>query len=176
MTISFKNDSDNLVYALEMIIAFAKGNQYIFLAQSVWWISSVIGLQAELIIHIDNLRTWSEFVSESSVDSARARELQKKDDPGRQDRILKECEEYLRDSRRLRQLVALKATGKTKTGRINSLPSLKQALKVAKKDKNRDLTKGIQEGEIDRRKVEGECLRCAWPSDRKGSHRVKDCI
>jgi hypothetical protein len=29
---------------------------------------------------------------------------------------------------------------------------------------------------MERRKVVGECLRCAWPSDWKGSHRVKDCI
>jgi hypothetical protein len=34
---------------------------------------------------------------------------------------------------------------------------------------------GIDRSEIDRRKSAGECLRCAWPSDRKGAHRVKDC-
>jgi len=37
-------------------------------------------------------------------------------------------------------------------------------------------TEGIEPLEIERRKAAGECLRCAWPSDRKGSHRVKDCI
>jgi len=26
-----------------------------------------------------------------------------------------------------------------------------------------------------RRRETGECLRCAWPSDRKGSHWVADC-
>jgi len=36
-------------------------------------------------------------------------------------------------------------------------------------------TKGIDRGEISRRKAAGECLRCAWPSGRKGTHRVKDC-
>jgi len=34
----------------------------------------------------------------------------------------------------------------------------------------------FQEHEITRRKSLWECLRCAWPSDRKWAHRVKDCI
>jgi len=37
-------------------------------------------------------------------------------------------------------------------------------------------TEGIESGEIERRKAAGECLHCAWPQDRKGNHRVKDCI
>jgi hypothetical protein len=37
-------------------------------------------------------------------------------------------------------------------------------------------TARIDAMEIEQRKPAGECLRCAWPSDRKGSHRVKDCI
>jgi hypothetical protein len=37
-------------------------------------------------------------------------------------------------------------------------------------------TEGIGASEIERHKSVGERLRCAWPSDRKGSHRVKDCI
>jgi hypothetical protein len=56
MTITFENDNDIIVYALKRIISYAGNNQYIFLAQSVWWISSIIGLQQGLVIHIDNLR------------------------------------------------------------------------------------------------------------------------
>ena len=56
MTISFKNDNDVIVYALEKVIAYARINQHIFLAQSAWWISSIIGLQAELVSYIDKLR------------------------------------------------------------------------------------------------------------------------
>jgi len=37
-------------------------------------------------------------------------------------------------------------------------------------------TEGIEPLEVERRKAAGECLRCAWPSDRKGSHRGKDCL
>jgi len=35
-------------------------------------------------------------------------------------------------------------------------------------------TEGIDPWELGRRKAAGECLRCAWPSDRQGNHRVKD--
>ena len=41
---------------------------------------------------------------------------------------------------------------------------------------NQSKTDGIDLGEITRRKSTGECLRYAWPPDRKGTHKVKDCI
>jgi hypothetical protein len=56
MIITFENEDDVIVYALEKIISFARNNQYIFLAQRVWWISSILGLQQNLVIHIDNLK------------------------------------------------------------------------------------------------------------------------
>jgi hypothetical protein len=56
MTITLENENDVIVYALEKIISYARDNQYIFFAQSVWWIASIIGLQSGLIIHIDNLK------------------------------------------------------------------------------------------------------------------------
>jgi hypothetical protein len=59
MTITFESNNDVIVYTLERIIAFARDNQYIFLAQSVWWISSILGLQQGLVIHIDNLKARS---------------------------------------------------------------------------------------------------------------------
>jgi len=34
---------------------------------------------------------------------------------------------------------------------------------------------GIPNDELDRRRKEKECLRCAWPADRKGKHNTKDC-
>jgi len=36
-------------------------------------------------------------------------------------------------------------------------------------------TEGIESAELQWRRSAGECLRCAWPSDKKGSHRVADC-
>ena len=56
MTITFEDEKDIIVYALETIICYARDNRYIFLAQSVWWIASVIGLSEGLSTHIDNLR------------------------------------------------------------------------------------------------------------------------
>jgi len=56
MTITFENDRDIMVYALGNIISYARVNQYIFLAQTIWWISSIIGLQQRLVDHIDKLR------------------------------------------------------------------------------------------------------------------------
>jgi len=56
MTITCESDKDVIVSALEKIISYARNNQYIFLAQSVWWISSIIGLQQGLATYIDNLR------------------------------------------------------------------------------------------------------------------------
>jgi hypothetical protein len=56
MTITFESDKDVIVYALEKKISYARNNQYIFLAQSIWWISSTIRLQEGLVIYIDNLK------------------------------------------------------------------------------------------------------------------------
>jgi hypothetical protein len=72
----------------------------------------------------------------------------------------------------------LKAKGRTRSGRINPLASTEVSLKVNKEtgNKNYDKTEGISVVENTRRKAAGECLRCAWPPDRKGNHRVKDCV
>ena len=56
MTVTFENDNDVIAYALEKIICYARDNHYIFVAQSVWWLASVIGLSEGLATHIDNLR------------------------------------------------------------------------------------------------------------------------
>jgi len=56
MTLTFESHNDVIVYALERIISYARKHQYIFVAQSVWWIASVISLTEGLVTHIDNLR------------------------------------------------------------------------------------------------------------------------
>jgi hypothetical protein len=60
---------------------------------------------------------------------------------------------------------------------INPLASTRKPLRIQKKRKAKTphKTEGIDEGEMQRRKAAGECLHCAWPVDRKGAHRVKDC-
>jgi len=98
-----------------------------------------------------------------------------RDNPGRQDKTLEECEELLRDSRRLRDIASLKASGKTKTGKVKPR---KSSLRIAKGKPTRDNNKtiGITESKIQRRKAAGECYRCAWPPDRKGAHQVESCV
>jgi len=66
MTINFESDKDVIVYALEKIICYGRKNQYIFVAQSIWWIASVIGLTDGLVMHIDNLRILLEVWPEPS--------------------------------------------------------------------------------------------------------------
>jgi hypothetical protein len=48
MTITFENDSDVIVYALEKIVSFARENQYIFMANCAWWTAGVIGVDSWL--------------------------------------------------------------------------------------------------------------------------------
>jgi hypothetical protein len=57
MTITFERENDIIVYALEKIISFARENQYFFVANCAWWIASIIGLDSELKIFIDNLES-----------------------------------------------------------------------------------------------------------------------
>jgi hypothetical protein len=172
MTITFENDNDIIVYPSERILSYASDNQYIFLVQSIWWISSIIGLQQGLILHIDNLRNRSDNTTrrvswephdiqhqswEQARDSVVAGTNTIEPEPDQRDRILRECKEYLCDSRRLRDIANLKATGKSKSARINPLRSTKRAWLNKKKQPLKDYTKteGIQEAEITRRKSAG---------------------
>jgi hypothetical protein len=51
--ISFDNDTDVIVYALEKVISYARRVQQIFVPQCDWCLASIIGLEQELIDHID---------------------------------------------------------------------------------------------------------------------------
>lgn len=57
MTIMFDKNKIIIVYALEKVIFYTRDYQYIFLAQSLWWISSVLVFQQGLCIYIDKLKT-----------------------------------------------------------------------------------------------------------------------
>jgi hypothetical protein len=189
MTITFENENDVIVYALEKVIGYARKTQQIFVAQCVWWLASIIGLDQGLVSYIDKIQSRVDItVSPEKVPETRrsvSPTPRDNQEDQRQDKVLQECEEYLKESRRLSEIAALKATGKTLTGCINSTAISKKHLK--KKDRNKrkpveplaephkKKTAGIDQLEIRRRRDSGECLRCAWPSDRKGFHRVADC-
>jgi hypothetical protein len=188
MTITFEDDNDVIVYALEKVISYARRTQQIFVAQCVWWIASIIGLEKELVIHIDNIQSRINVtiipekvtINRGTV-SPVPRDCQ---EDLRQDTILEECEEYLKDSRRLREIAALKATGRTLSGCINPTTISKKHLRKKDRYKKKPAespqgsapeTAGIGIIELRRRGKSGECLRCAWPSDRKGTHDYKKC-
>jgi hypothetical protein len=207
MTVTFENDNDVIIYALEKIIYHVRRTQQIFVAQCVWWLASIIGLEEALVDYIDKLHGRTTVQKEHTTKEVSYPEVRitpklqdsriQPDNPTsispvpryiqediRRDQVLIECEEYLKDSRRLREITALKATGRTLTGLINPTAISKKHLR--KKDRyERKLaeppkkglpdTAGINEAEIKRCMENDECLWCAWPSDRNGAHRVKDC-
>ena len=47
ITITYKYNSDAIVYALGTIISFARSNQYILLAQSIWWIAFILAFNKD---------------------------------------------------------------------------------------------------------------------------------
>jgi len=187
MTITFEDDKDVIVYALEKVISHARETQQIFVAQCVWWLASIIGLDRGLITYIDNLQSRievrvtpeeSEVIDRETV-SPDPKDIQEED---RQDKVLRDCEEYIRDSRQQTEIAALKASGRTPTGLINPTSDSKKILrrkgrrqsKSTRNDKESKVV-GINKDELQRRKSAGECLRCAWPSDRKGYHWAVNC-
>jgi hypothetical protein len=151
MTVTLENDNDVIIYALEKVIAYARRTQQIFVAQCVWWLASIIGLEQELAIFIDNIQSRINVIvipekvpSIGRTVSPIPRDIQ---NGTRQDQVLKECEAYLKESRKLRDIVTLKSKGTTKTGRINPTPISKKALR----EKDRPTkTAGIDVAEIQR--------------------------
>jgi len=176
MTISFENYNEVIIYTLEKIISYARDNQYIFLAQSIWWISWIIGLQLGLVTYIVTLQFRSKFgeVQHDSSETPSIELLNSEQD--RPDKILRECEKYLLDSKCLRDIANLKHISKTSTGRINPLKFTQKTLPEKHGKKAYPQTEEIELDTISRRKSAGQGLHCAWPSKRKGSHWVKDCI
>jgi len=200
MTITFEDDSDAIVYAFEKILSHARRNQQIFAAQCIWWLASIIGLEQGLISYIDNIQsrvevtvtsnkaphvsvTTSEPISKEQSDKRKSispvpRDIQEE---SRRDQVLEECEEYLKESRRLRDIVALKSKGTTQTGRVNPTRISKKILKKKDSPIGKQVTTakqrlvGIDKEEIIRRRKARECLSCAWPANRKGNHRYQDC-
>jgi len=195
MTIAFENDNDVIVYVLEKIIDYARKNQYIFVAQSVWWIASIIGLDKGLVIHIDNLRIRSEVYQapaaacnntfsihpdwllqlESVVSnwenppsrstSAIGSEKSAISNDRLHNQLLQNCEQLLQESAFERKKIA-------KT----NLKASKKLLKTKPNKNHETLTEGIEICELRWRKTGGECQRSAWPSGHNGNHKMIDCI
>jgi len=191
MTLAFENNNDVIVYTLEKIISYARDNQYSFVAQCVWWLASIIGLQEGLVIHINNLRirsrveasTVCSIISSGGNDIHPARRhlissRQSSDsESGRQDTILRDCEQFLLESEANRKAICKKSRKQRR--KDLAAEQRKSSSRIVKsKDIKMPLhcrLEGIKQNKIDRQRIAGECLRCAWPQDRKRYHRASNC-
>jgi hypothetical protein len=207
MTITFDSEKDVIVYTLEKIIEFARNNQYIFLAQSIWWISSIILLQEDLIKHIDKLQVESEIHFEPAGSTAeftrinserlaipgvhpdRVGNFRDSEESYRSsdgdtvstteteihNEVIENCELFLEQSKQERK--SLGRFNRQKSQVVKSRVEEKERRKARKPIKTFGTqTEGIDGSELRRRKAAEECQWCAWPRDRKGSHKTLDCF
>jgi hypothetical protein len=82
----------------------------------VWWLAYIIGLEQGLVIYIDNVHSRVAVTVASVKTPVTVHTSTDGSTKEQQDRILKECEEYLKDSQRLRDIATLKSKGKTQSG------------------------------------------------------------
>jgi hypothetical protein len=115
MTITFENDSDVIVYALEKIVSFARENQYLFVANCVWWIAGIIGLDSGLTIFIDRLESQKRAYQPREISTIPR-------DIVRGVSTEKQLDSYIPDPLR-----------RTRKGRVNPLPQSKRQLKKTRK-------------------------------------------
>jgi len=112
MPVTFEKDSDIILYALECVISHARRTQQIFVAQCVRWLTSVLGLEKELVSHIDKLQGPKDTTFQERLHrevSATPRDLA---NDQRIDQVRDNTKKYLRESKRLREIAALKVSGK----------------------------------------------------------------
>jgi len=121
MTISFENDNDVIVYALEKVISYARRTQQIFVAQCIWKREySAPSEECSDILHPDRIQ---QILLERAVSST-PRDLA---EDQRLDQVLKEAEECLATSKDIRST--------WQRNRINPLPRTKKQLKKDRKVK-----------------------------------------
>jgi len=119
MRITFENDNNVIIYALECVISHARRTQQIFVAQCVWWLASIVGLEQGLVSHINRLQGQEDMTLQEQLPHevlAIPRDLT---EDRRIDQVLHCTEQYLRESKRLREIAALKISGETTTGGMN---------------------------------------------------------
>jgi len=197
MTITFETDNDVIVYALEKVISYARDQRYIFLAQSVWSISSILGLQEGLVIHIDNLKARANIRKSrspeglrqlSGIHPDRVANLQNSESAYNtsdgnlistteteiHNEVIRNSEAFLAQSKQERKNIRCFTR---QASRVVTRRADRKAQKKAKKCIKTfgTQTKGIDGSELRRRKAAGVCQRCACPQERKGSHKTLDC-
>jgi hypothetical protein len=169
MTITFQNKNNVIVFSPEKVISDARNNQQIFVAPCVWWLASILGLEQGLVNDIGNVQSRVEVTATSEENPDQPEEVPEDSGEDRMNKVLAQCKDFLSTSRQLRRMASLKSKGKTGLRRINPTPISKMAhsRKIKKHIKEYPSINGIDEIEIHRRKEEGECRHCTWPSNRK---------
>jgi len=89
--------------------------------------------------------------------------------------ILDNCKSFLHQSDLDRKTVARRNLNISKKLSGTRVPRFSRIGKKPQKS-NKDQTEGINKSLLSRRKAAGECQRCAWPDDRKGTHDTLDCF
>jgi hypothetical protein len=164
MTITFENDNDVIIYALEKVISYARRTQQIFVAECVWWLASIVGLEIGLTNHIDILRNQEEGLSQDQlpeedlrvpeqihpnrilqISRERAVSTVPRDltEDQRLDRILDSTEMVIQESFRDRTIA--------QQGRVNPLPTTKKQFKKARRIKRLQEEDRKQEAERSQR-------------------------
>jgi len=172
MTITFENDYDVIVYAFEKIISYARRTQHIFVAQCVWWLASIIGLESGLINYIDSFRKREEVSSEAQL----SKEVNQVPDPAPQHqqihperasrisntRAVSTVPRDLTEDQRLDQIIdsaekviqeSLQDRRAYQSNRVNPLPITKKQLKKARR------IKLLQEEDRKREEAQSQRLR-----------------
>jgi hypothetical protein len=89
-----------------------------------------------------------------------------------QNEVIENCEVLLEQSKQESKTIGRK---NRHVSRIIKQKAIKKAERKKPVKTFGTQTQGIDGSELSRRKAAGECQRCAWPQDRKGSHRTIDC-
>jgi len=203
MPITFETDNNAIVYALERIISYARKNQYIILAQSIWWISSIIGLQQGLVNYIDNLREPSEAYQAPSINQCDRDNIHpdcisritnpipnldspnygnSRDSSESESEQLSPSDDSLHDQilDHCEEFLQQSKQEREKVARRNLQIGKEISGRLPQRKKPRksykDQVMGLDRSELARRKAAGECHYCAWPGDRNGAHRTLDCF
>lgn len=170
MTITFENDNDVIVYALEKVIAYARRTQQIFVAHCVWWLASIIGLESELIHLIDTLQEQEEDLLEAQLpgDVHPVPEQVQNPQQIHPDRVPQISSESavstvprdLTEDQRLERILvsaervvpeSFRDQSRPQFNRVNPVPQTKTQLKKARKVKRRQEANKRQEIERNRR-------------------------
>ena len=81
--------------------------------------------------------------------------------------VIENCELFLEHSKQERKAIGRRNRQASRIVKRNAEKSAKEIIGIK--------TQGINSSELRRRKAAGECQCCAWPADRKGSHKTIDC-